>query len=296
MKPNNKFRVAGIGELLWDLLPDGKKLGGAPANFAFHAQALGAESTIVSSIGNDIPGAEIQEYLHKLDLNSNYITINNEKQTGVVNVTLLDGIPEYEIKSNVAWDYIIWDQSFEDLAQSIDAVCFGSLAQRSEDSCHTIQKFLKATKTVCLRVFDINLRQNFFNKKIISDSLDLASVLKLNDEELPVVAELFSLSGNEDIVLEKLIDIYKLELVALTKGNKGSFLKTKNENSFLEVPKVEVKDTVGAGDSFTAALIVAKLNGKSLKEMHKAANELAAFVCSKQGATPKMPKFLINNI
>ena len=296
MKSDKKYKVAGIGEILWDLLPDGKQLGGATTNFAFHSHQLGARSYIVSTVGADPLGDEILGYLRKLNLTTEYISLIKGKETGVVSVKLEDGIPEFEIKEGVAWDFIPWDAALKELAESCDAVCFGSLAQRSTVSRKTIRDFLKLTKPDCLRVCDINLRQHFYSREVIESSLGLASVLKLNDEELPVFAELFSIRGPEDVILEKLIDVFGLKLIALTKGSKGSLLKTRDEESFLAVPKVEVKDTVGAGDSFTAAMITAMLNGKSVKEMHQAANEIAAFVCSREGATPVLPEILISKV
>jgi fructokinase len=291
MSDNKKFRVTGLGELLWDLLPEGKKTGGAPANFAFHAQNLGAEASIVSAVGTDILGNELISGFRNLGLDTTNIQVNPIKQTGVVDVKLIGGIPDYEIKQDVAWDYIHWDGSLALLASSADAVCFGSLAQRAETSGQTILKFLKSTRKNCIKVFDINLRQNYFDKKIIEESLGLSTALKLNDEELPVVAAMFSLAGTEKNILMELIKIFGLELIALTKGEKGSFLLTLDGESFLEVPRVNVADTVGAGDAFTAALIVAKLSGKPLKEMHSFASEVAAYVCTQNGATPKLPLY-----
>lgn len=288
--------VAGIGELLWDLLPEGKKPGGAPANFAYHAQSLGAESFIVSSVGNGPLGNEIIEFINKKGLNHTYIQRNEDKETGVVNVQLENGIPEYEIKTGVAWDYIAFNNELEKLAGKLDAVCFGALAQRSPVSCSTIQKFLSLTKQGCLRVFDINLRQHFYNKEIISSSLSMANVLKLNDEELPVVAEIFSLKGAEEIVLTQLIEKFDLKLIALTKGSSGSLLITRDSKSELSVPDVEVADTVGAGDSFTAAMIISYLKGKPLGKVHQIANTVAGLVCSMHGAMPVLPGNELNNI
>lgn len=284
------FKIAGIGEILWDLLPSGKQLGGAPANFAFHAQQLGAKSTVVSSVGNDAPGNEILERLRSLNLCTDFIQSNQHHPTGVVDVQLTDGNPSYTIKTGVAWDYIVWETSLAALAMEADAVCFGTLAQRNEMSRQTIHQFLKQTRPECLRVFDINLRQNFYSKEIIAESLRLASVLKLNDEELPVVAEIFSIEGSEIIVLKSLMVRFGLRLIALTKGSRGSLLLTDSRQSFLEVPAVEVKDTVGAGDAFTAAMIVAILSGLPLARVHRIANEVAAFVCLHQGATPLLNK------
>lgn len=296
MKENQKFRVAGIGELLWDLLPEGKKLGGAPANFAFHAGCMNAESTIISAVGNDDQGKEILIRLRELKLDERYIQCNQQRKTGVVNVSVNGGNPEYEIRNNVAWDFIHWSPQLAKLAGITDAVCFGSLAQRSEVSRHTILKFLKATRPECLRVFDINLRQDFFNREIIESSMDLSSVLKLNDEELSIVAQMFSLKGSEGGILEKLSRRFRLEMIVLTKGSRGSLLKTGNEESFLEAPAVDVKDTVGAGDAFTAAIVIARLHGKSMGEMHKVASDIAAYVCSSNGATPVLPHALAKRV
>lgn len=292
MEPEKNLHVVGIGELLWDLLPGGRQLGGAPANFAFHAQNLGAESSMVSSVGSDDLGGEILQALRDLNLNISFIQLNPRHKTGVVKVKLSGGIPEYTIKNNVAWDFIGWAPELKFLAEKADAVCFGSLAQRNTVSRKSILHFLKKTRPGCLRVFDINLRQNYYNREIIGESMELASVLKLNDEELAVVAEIFSFKGPDGIVLEKLMERFKLELVAFTKGSRGSLLKTSGQESFLKVPKVEVSDTVGAGDAFTAAMVMAKLKGKGLTEIHRAANEVAAFVCSNTGATPTLPENL----
>ncbi len=296
MYATKKFQSVGIGEILWDMLPGGKKLGGATTNFAFHAHQLGVRSFIVSSVGDDAPGKEILGKLRELNLSTGYIAIHTGYETGIVQVRLEDGIPEFEIREGVAWDHIPWNTALKELAALCDAVCFGSLAQRSEMSRMTIRNFLKYTKPGCLRVCDINLRQHFYNTDIIESSLQLASVLKLNNEELAVVAENFSLSGSEKAILEILMDRFELTMIALTKGDKGSLLKTNNKESFLEVPKVKVKDTVGAGDSFTAAMVVGLLNGKPLQEIHQAANETAAYVCSQEGATPVLSERFINKV
>lgn len=293
---NKRPLVAGIGELLWDVFPDGKKPGGAPANFAWHAQGLGAESFIVSALGNDSPGKDMLQVLGSLSLNQSYIQLSSLKETGVVNVTLTDGIPQYEIKKGAAWDFICWEPGLGLLAAKTDAVCYGSLAQRSEVSRQTILKFLGTTRGECLRVFDINMRQDFYSAEVIKKSLELASVLKLNDEELPVVADIFSIKGSESLVLETLLKRFSLKLIALTKAEKGSLLVAKNETSAMEAPKVQVKDTVGAGDSFTATMVYMLLKGHKLGEVHKAANRVAAYVCSCMGATPVLPPGLIESL
>ena len=282
----NKFIVAGIGELLWDCLPAGKQLGGAPCNFAYHARKSGCECFVVSAIGKDNLGNEIKKELQNLDLTAYYIQ-ETDFPTSTVTVTLDEnGQPDYTIHENVAWDQIEWSADLEMLASQVDAVCFGSLAQRNEVSQKTILQFLTATKKECLRVFDINLRQAFYNQEIIEKSLELATVLKLNDDELPIVACIFQLNGTDDELLSQLMKRFNLRLIALTKGAKGSILVTKNEKSFMEVLKVKIADTVGAGDSFTAVLVAGLLQNQDLKMIHETATQVAAFVCTQDGAMP----------
>jgi len=284
-----QFKVAGIGELLWDMLPQGKQLGGAPCNFAYHASQAGCESFVVSAIGTDASGDEILAKLDALELDKGYIQRTHDYPTGTVTVTVdANGIPTYIIHENVAWDNIEWNPPLEILAKSMDAVCFGSLAQRSTVSKHTILKFLKATRTDCLRIFDINLRQAFYATDTIIQSLVLANILKLNEDELPVVADLLGLQGDEDQLLAQLINQFDLGLVALTKGGNGSILQTAETRSFMEVPKVKIADTVGAGDSFTAIMVAGLLKKVELKKIHETATRVAAFVCTQQGATPKL--------
>jgi fructokinase len=285
-----RYRVAGIGELLWDMLPQGKQLGGAPCNFAYHASQAGCESFVVSAIGTDTAGDEILTCFHELGLDHSYVQRNADFPTGTVTVTVDDhGIPSYIIHEKVAWDNIGWNPSLEALAKSIDAVCFGSLAQRNTISKQTIIRFLEATGKDCLRVFDINLRQHFFDTVTIIQSLSMANILKLNEDELPVVADLLGLHGNEDSLLTQLMDKFNLKLIALTKGGSGSILLTKEERSFMEVPQVKIADTVGAGDSFTAVLVAGLLKKAELKIIHETATRVAAFVCTQQGATPRIP-------
>lgn len=283
----HQFKVAGIGELLWDLLPNGKQLGGAPCNFAYHASRAGCDSFVVSALGIDGLGNEILYLFDQYALDKSYVEQTSYFPTGTVTVSLdANGIPSYNIHENVAWDNIGWNSSLEALAKDVDAVCFGSLAQRKTVSRQTILNFLNATKADCLRVFDINLRQAFYTEDIILKSLKLANILKLNDDELPVLAELFGLHGNDDDLLKQLMQKFNLKLVALTKGAKGSLLLTGNEESYLEVPKVKIVDTVGAGDSFTAVLVAGLLQNRKLKEIHESATQLAAFVCTQNGAMP----------
>ena len=291
---HNTFKVAGIGELLWDLLPQGKQLGGAPFNFAYHAYQAGCQSFVISALGTDSYGDEILSRFDDLALDKNHVQRTFAFPTGTVTVALDgNGIPSYTIHENVAWDNIAWMSPLEDLAKDLDAVCFGSLAQRNQVSRQTILQFLKATRKDCLRIFDINLRQAFYSKEIIVQSLELANILKLNEDELPVVANHLDLQGDENELCSLIMRDFSLKLIALTKGSKGSTLFTGTEMSYMKVPEVEVADTVGAGDSFTAILVAGLLQNISLERIHKTATEVAAFVCTQKGATPELPRNIV---
>ena len=282
--------IAGIGELLWDVLPSGKQLGGAPCNFAFHALQVGCESHVISAIGKDELGAEIQNTLQTLGLSDHFVQVN-EFSTSTVTVNLNEnGHPNYTIHENVAWDHILWNSDLENLSKKLDAVCFGSLAQRNPESKHTIQTFISALKSDCLKVFDINLRQNFYNKEAIIHSINLADILKLNEDELPVVSEYISISGDTESQLLQLLTRFKLKYVIYTMGGNGSIIKSIDESSFIDVPHILVSDTVGAGDAFTAVFISGILLGISLRETHQKATEFAAYVCTQKGATPKLTR------
>jgi fructokinase len=286
---NNKPLVAGIGELLWDVLPTGKKVGGAPCNFAFHAMQAGCESIVFSAVGNDQPGDELLSALVGLNLNCEYIQ-RNSFPTGTVTVTINEkGHPQYVIHENTAWDNIVFNTKTESKIKELDAVCFGSLGQRNSVSAATIQRLLEALKPGCLKVFDINLRQHFYSPEIITKSLEFATVLKLNDEELPVLSELFALTGEVKNQLTQLLSRFNLHTVVYTMGEKGSIIVTGNEYSFLESPKVVVADTVGAGDSFTAVIVSGLLKGAPLSKVHEMATRVAAYVCTQKGATPVIP-------
>jgi fructokinase len=286
---NNKPIVAGIGELLWDVLPTGKQVGGAPCNFAFHAMQAGCESIVFSAVGNDQPGDELLSALAGLNLNCEYIQ-RNSFPTGTVTVTLNEkGHPQYVIHENTAWDNILFNTKTETKIYELDAVCFGSLGQRNSVSAATIQRLLEAVKPDCLKVFDINLRQHFYSPEIITKSLEFATVLKLNDEELPVLSELFALTGEVKNQLTQLLSRFNLHTVVYTMGEKGSIIMTGNEYSFLESPKVVVADTVGAGDSFTAVIVSGLLKGAPLSKVHEMATRVAAYVCTQKGATPVIP-------
>jgi len=281
----NKKIIVGIGELLWDMFPEGKHIGGGPTNFIFYTNKMVSDSFLVSSVGLDDAGNEILAKMVKFNLSTLYIEQNKKYPTGTVDVTVdNNGIPEFIINKNVAWDFISWSDKLKSLAQKTDAVCFGSLGQRAEKSRNTIESFLSQTSDNCLKVYDVNLRQNFFDKDIVFNSLTHANVLKLNDDELPVIAKMFFLSGSEKGLCEKIIEKFDLKVLALTKGNKGSHLFSKTENSFHPGFSVSVVDTVGAGDSFTAALAVGLLNNETLSKINENANRLASDVCARKGA------------
>lgn len=296
MENNNKF-VVGIGEVLWDVLPEGKKLGGAPANFAYHVSQFGLNSRVVSAIGNDKLGAEIEWDFSLKGLEG--IIEKVAYPTGTVQVSLDDnGVPNYTIKENVAWDNIPFTTALKELAQHTCAVSYGSLAQRNIVSRETIHAFLDAMpKEGAYKIFDINLRQNFYTKDIICESLERCNVLKINDEELVAVSRLFGYPGID--LQDKcwiLLAKYNLKMLILTCGVNGSYVFTPGHVSFVETPKVAVADTVGAGDSFTAAFVSAVLRGLSVSEAHKLAVNVSAYVCTQNGAMPILPDNFITKL
>ncbi len=291
---NEQPTIIGLGEVLWDLLPDGKQFGGAPANFAYHAKAMGAQAYVVSAVGSDDLGREILDALDRLEVDRRFVAVDAEHPTGTVSVELdAQGQPDYTIHEGVAWDFIPPMPELDDLARRADAVAFGSLAQRSPASRETIGRFLEAVGDDCLRVFDINLRQHYYDAEVIARSLEHAEVLKLNDAELPVVAEMLGLPAEEDVFLDAVSDRYALELVALTKGSAGSVLQGPEDRSVEPAGSVEVADTVGAGDSFTAAVVMRLLAGEELGAINRRASRVAAYVCSQPGATPSLPQDLL---
>lgn len=283
--------IVGMGEALWDCLPEGRKIGGAPANFAYHVRQFGFVSLAVSAIGNDPLGKEIIEKFNQRNLN--YVMETVDYPTGTVQVTLDDkGIPCYEIKENVAWDNIPYSEHLDEIAHNCRVVCFGSLAQRGEVSRNTINRFLDAMPESddVYKIFDINLRQHFYSKDIIVNSLNKCNVLKINDEELVVVSDLFGykdMSQNE--ACRRILEEYDLKMLILTCGTDGSYVFTSDSVSFQETPKVDVADTVGAGDSFTGSFIASILKGKSISDAHKRAVEVSAYVCTQNGAMPSLP-------
>lgn len=278
-------KIVGIGEILWDMLPQGKQLGGAPANFAYHVCRLGGNGWAVSAISGDSLGDEIKSVLSSKNLHT--VLAEVSAPTGTVNVTLnAAGVPAYEITENVAWDMIPFSDSLAELAKETGAVCFGTLAQRSEESRSTIMKFISQMPAGSLKVYDINLRQHYYSGEIIRQSLEVADILKINDEELEIVSGLFGLEGPQTELCRRLMEMFRLRLVILTKGSKGSDVITADSVHSVVPPAVEIADTVGAGDSFTAAFTVSYLRGDSIEEAHRLAGEVASYVCTKSGAMP----------
>lgn len=286
-----KNLVVGIGEALWDMLPDGKKLGGAPANFAYHVSQLGLSSCVVSAVGDDDLGKEILKNFKDRKVESLINTV--PYPTGTVQVTVdSQGVPRYEIKEGVAWDNIPYTPKLKALAARTKAVCFGSLGQRSVVSRNTINNFLDdMPQEDTLRIFDINLRQNFYTQEILCNSFRKCNILKINDEELVTISRMFGYPGID--LQDKcwiLLAKYNLKMLILTCGVNGSYVFTPGVVSFVETPKVKVADTVGAGDSFTAAFVASMLKGKSVSEAHRFAVDVSAYVCTQNGAMPELPE------
>lgn len=283
--------VVGMGEALWDILPEGKKIGGAPANFAYHVSQFGLPSCVVSAVGADTFGKELLENFTSKGLN--HLIPEVPYPTGTVQVEIDPaGIPQYEIKENVAWDNIPYTPQLHALAQNTKAVCFGSLAQRNVVSRETINRFLDAMPRTddTLTVFDVNLRQGFYDKEILCNSMQRCNVLKINDEELVIISRMFGYPGID--LQDKcwiLLGKYNLRMLILTCGINGSYVFTPGNVSFQPTPHVEVADTVGAGDSFTAAFIASILRGKSVAEAHSLAVRTSAYVCTQNGAMPVLP-------
>lgn len=280
-----KKTIVGIGEILWDMLPSGKALGGAPANFAYHAGRLGEEGWAVSAVGDDALGREILDLVKSKGLR-NLIAVT-DKPTGTVQVELDDrGVPVYNIMEDVAWDNIPFTPEMEELAKRADAVCFGSLVQRM-NSRPSVMRFIRAMRPDALKVFDINLRQHYYSCEVIEESLMLADILKINDEEIRIVAGMLGLSDDAVTACRELIGNFGLRLVILTKGPEGSEVITADKVIPQGVDDVEIVDTVGAGDSFTAAFTVAYLRGDTLAEAQRLASATASYVCSRKGAMPE---------
>lgn len=285
--------VVGIGEVLWDVLPEGKKLGGAPANFAYHVAQFGFESCVASAIGQDPLGDEV---LRTLDGKSvRHLLPRIGYPTGSVQVALDErGVPDYVFRSDVAWDHIPFTDSLGELAARAQAVCFGSLAQRSPESAATIERFLDTAAGARYRIFDINLRQDFYTQEVIEQSLNRCNILKINDEELTLLTRMLRDPGTgTEESCRTLIERYGLRYLILTLGVKGSYVFAADGSvSFRETPRVGVADTVGAGDSFTAGFCSALLRGKPAAEAHALAVDVSAYVCTQHGAMPELPESL----
>lgn len=288
--------IVGIGEILWDVFPAGKILGGAPANFAYHVSQFGYDGYAVSAIGNDALGNEIIDNLSKKQLK--YLIEKTPFATGTVQVTVdTKGVPQYEICENVAWDNIPFTKEMETLARKTQTVCFGSLAQRNSVSRATINRFLDCVPETALKIFDINLRQHFYTLELIEHALSRCNILKINDDEVVIVGKLFGWESKSELeICNQLLHSCDLEIVVLTKGTEGSYVVTQNETSFKPTPLVEVADTVGAGDSFTAAFVSSLLRSQTISEAHQFAVDVSAFVCTQHGAMPILPDSLLSRL
>jgi fructokinase len=283
-----KKRVVGLGEVLWDLLPTGSSLGGAPTNFAYITTLMGDQGIVASRVGEDSLGIEALRRMEELGLDIDHVQTDREHPTGVVHVELNGkGIAQYEIKHPVAWDFLEWTPDWQRLAKDADAVCFGSLAQRSEVSRKTIRRFLAATSSAAVKVFDVNLRQSYFSRDILSESMRLADIVKLNDDELPKISRLLEIPHKDELSSAKrLLRDYHLKVMCITRGDRGSLLVRGNDASEHHGFRVRVADTVGSGDAFTAGLVHEYLHGASLDLMNEVANLMGAWVASEVGAMP----------
>ncbi|MGP0020704.1 MAG: carbohydrate kinase family protein [Candidatus Sulfotelmatobacter sp.] len=300
-----KKKVVGLGEVLWDLLPERTCLGGAPANFAYITTLLGDEGIVASRVGEDSRGLEALRRMEELELDIEHVQTDRDRATGTVKVELdAKGMARFEIAHPVAWDFLEWTADWQRLGKEADAVCFGSLAQRSDASRATIREFVRAASPAAVKVFDVNLRQSFYSQEVLAESMRLADIVKLNDEELPRVMSLAGFSGgdadsfshgDELAAARCLIGAYDLKLVCITRGGRGSLLvRSGSETSEHPGFRVRVADTVGAGDAFTAGLVHEYLRGvdtgrTDLNEMNEVANRVGAWVASEVGAMP-MPK------
>lgn len=286
---DKKFTIIGVGAILWDIFPKCKKLGGAPANFAYHVYSLGHDGVIISRVGNDVLGTEIIKVLSNKKMNTSFIQIDEIYPTGTVEVVIdINNQPDYINKEQVAWDFIEWQNSFIELLDKADAICFGTIDQRNEVSRKTIINILKKTQTNTEIVYDVNLRQNYYNRGIIEESLKFATILKLNDLELEVIKKLFKINEKYNLKesCQYLLQEYNLKLVCLTKGEEGSLLIDKTSTFKGDIFPCKVVDRVGAGDAFIAAMIIQFLQGSSLEEISFRANKLASWVTSKEGGMP----------
>jgi fructokinase len=289
--------IIGIGDILWDEFPDSRQLGGAPANVAIHAGSLGGKGVVISRIGDDQDGNDIKKLLDEKNI-SHYLAVDPDHPTGRVSVELdQDGTAAYTIHEEVAWDYLAWDETMARIISGADAICFGSLAQRNPVSRKTIQDAVRATRPDCIRLFDINLRQHYYSEEIIVQMLELASVLKLNHEELDRISHMILKADTETDRLAELISRFGLDMVVLTRGKDGSRLFMDHiRDSVYPAESGPIVDTVGAGDAFSAVVVSGLLKGLELDRIHRTASKTAAFVCSQKGATPQLPDHLIRPV
>ena len=290
-------KIIAIGEIVWDCLPAGNQLGGAPLNFAFFAKELGAQAYAVSAVGNDELGDETLHVASATGVNLDFVQ-RNDLPTSRVLVTLDEnGIPQYEIVEGVAWDAVECADSALELVRDASVICWGSLAQRTEKSRQSVLSMLSAAPASCLKVFDINIRQHYYSLEVIKNSLEYADILKLNEDELPLVAEMLGMTGSEEAVISEIIERYSLKYVVYTHG--ADFSRVYGAEGLLshqDTPKVKVADTVGAGDSFTAVLVTSLLQGRNIATAHALAVEVAAFVCTQHGAINSLPAEIISKL
>lgn len=290
-------RIAAIGEVLWDMFPEGPRFGGAPANVASHAAALGLDASMVSSVGEDSWGQRALEELRQRHVHTDFVNVLSGYPTGAVQVEVDEsGKPQYTIEQPAAWDHLAWSPAMQDFAGQCDAICFGTLGQRHEVAREVIRQFVAAVPAAALRVCDVNLRSPFWDEQVLRRSLEWANVLKISDEELQQVAAASGCSGTEDESLAELLDNWGLHLIAITRGSQGATLLDNNHRSDCQAAAVDVKDTVGAGDAFTATLISGLLHGADLDDICRQASRIAGFVCTQSGATPALPAELIEKL
>lgn len=291
-----KYKIAGIGELLWDVLGEVEEIGGAPVNFTYHVNALGAVGIPISTIGHDDRGSRGLAELQKRGLETRAISLKDGIVTGYVAATIDEkGIASYRFPGEVAWDHLMANNYAEMIQPKLDAICFGSLCQRSPVSRKTIENYLGTLHLKTIKIFDVNLRQHYYSGEILHSSLERANIVKLNDEELEILAGLLEIQHREKKWLSVLIDRYNLDMAILTKGDGGSILQTPDAYSVHPGITTNIVDTVGAGDAFTAAATIGYLQELRLEEINEKANRLAAYVCSQQGAMPPIPKSLVDH-
>lgn len=298
MASQSKFTTVGLGELLWDVLPNGRQLGGAPSNFAYMTSLLGDEGIVASRVGADELGGEAKRRLNALGLRTNYVQVDPDHRTGIARVQVDErGQPSFEIAQPVAWDFLAWTEEWRELAQKTDAACFGTLAQRVTASRNTTHQFLLALRPEATRIFDVNLRQAFYGAEVLQESAKHAEIIKLNHEELPVVVQVLGIPfHDEESAAASLLDAFGIKLVCVTRGAKGSLLVSqygKHEHAGISTT---VADTVGSGDAFTAALVYHYLRGASLAAMNEAANRMGSWVAGHTGATPARDEGVLRSI